>query len=830
MITEFMSDSSYSTNVSFLRTEEAKKAVWSEIPNFLHKDMVDTLHESGILKLYKHQSLAIKYIIEGDNTVITTGVASGKSLCYQVPIINSLCYNKDIRSLCIFPTKALTQDQKNNFEKLLTVYNEQTSSSLAVDIYDGDTAKNKRSYIRSRSSILMTNPDMLHIGILPNHIMWRDFFSHLKYIVIDEVHVYRGIFGSHFTNLLRRLRRICRHYGSSPQFVLTSATVGNTDEFISSIIEQLFRKVEFDYSPHGNRHFIIYNPPIVNQELKIRRSSLRETVRITKFFLKRKIQSLIFSSSRREVEMIVSELKLRDSDELLAGYRSGYLKRERREIEEQLKSGYLNAVVSTNALELGIDIGYLDVVIMNGYPSSIASVLQRAGRAGRTENDSIAILVAKSDLLNQYIVRNPHYIFSGTPEQALIDANNIFILMNHLKCAICELPLGKDENFYGCPEDDKKSIIEWLEKSKLVRKIRNKYYWTNSVKPANEMSLRAIGNKSYILIYKTKNIGTIDNNRAYWYAHPRAVYIHNGKPYFVADFKTEQGKIILEDHKENYYTEPLDSVSYKKIKDISDTVYVFGKAEFCILDVETQIEGFRKIDWDSRSILDYEDLDIPSTTLRTKGIILSFNESYERDIIDNGITHKHNDYGKHWKEITRMVKQRDHNICQSCGKLESTISFDVHHIKPFKSFSNAIEANQMENLITLCKSCHRKAETNVMVKSTLAGLKYLMKNLAPFYLMCSEGDISINFESECQLIENKPAIIIYDNFSGGIGLSKKLTTHIPDLLKICLEQVSKCDCDDGCPNCIGPIAEDGIGSKHSVKELLQKILSHYNDI
>ena len=593
VLDKFLEKSSFQTNVSVHHTDNAKQAEWAEIPPSLHTWVKETLLDSGYQKLYVHQEKAIISILKGINTVISTGVSSGKSLCYQIPVLHSLSFNEHNTSLCLYPTKALAQDQYKSFSPLLTSYSTISGRKANIDIYDGDTEQSQRKAIRERANIIITNPDMLHLSILPNHNSWAKFFANLKYVVIDEVHIYRGIFGSHFTNVIRRLKRICSHYGASPIFILTSATIGNTQEFITSIIEQLFMIVDKDYSPQGNRHFLIYNPPLVNVELGIRRSALQETTRIANFFNKLNVQTLIFTRSRRSVELIVSNLK-KSSSKAFTGYRSGYLKEERREIEKQLKNGELNSVVSTNALELGIDIGDLDVVIINGYPGTIASTLQQAGRTGRTGNDSLVVMVANSTLINQYLVKYPDYLFSKTPEQALLDANNPYILLDHLKSTIYEIPFDRRDIYYGVNREMINELLDFLLDKGYAIERDNTVYWNSPRIPAQETSLRTINSNNYTVLHQGKNIGIIDNNSAYWFAHEKAVYIHNGEPYLVTKFDRKLKNIEVCIHDKDYFTEPIIKTDYELRKELNLFTYSFGKAHYAVLNVHTQVTGFKK--------------------------------------------------------------------------------------------------------------------------------------------------------------------------------------------------------------------------------------------
>ncbi len=406
--------------------------------------------------LYSHQLEAWTYIRNGVNIVLATGTASGKTLAYNLPIIASLLTNTDARALYLFPTKALAQDQLSALHQL-----QSSIKNLQSKIYDGDTPQSQRASIRKNASIIFSNPDMLHTGILPHHTNWSDFFHNLRFVVIDEMHTYRGIFGSHVANVIRRLKRVANFYGAAPQFILTSATIGNPKELAQRLIESSIELIDQDGSSRGERHFLLYNPPVIDESLGLRKSSMMESVRLTQDLLANNIQSVVFARSRRSVEMILTYLQQSSltqcapppiqreagSERAIRGYRSGYLPSQRREIEKGLRNGTVKAVVATNALELGIDIGGLDAAVLVGYPGSIASVYQQSGRAGRGETPALSVLVASANPLDQFLAHHPDYFFGQSPEQGLINPDHLLILLNHLRCAMFELPFQKDESF-----------------------------------------------------------------------------------------------------------------------------------------------------------------------------------------------------------------------------------------------------------------------------------------------------------------------------------------------------------------------------------------------
>jgi DEAD/DEAH box helicase domain-containing protein len=439
-------------HVTAVRRLPAVAAQYAPFPSTLDERLRRALGSRGISQLYTHQAEAIEHALGGRNAVIITPTASGKTLCYNAPVLHAILQDPSSRALYLFPTKALAQDQLAELQGLCETIAGASGDEIGVFTYDGDTPQDARRTIRSRAHLVLSNPDMVHSGILPHHPRWAKLFENLKYIVIDELHAYRGVFGSHLCNVLRRLRRICRHYGSNPVFLCSSATIANPRELAERLTEQPFELVDRSGAPRGEKFFVFVNPPVVNQQLGIRRSYLSETRRIASEFLKRQLQLIVFAQSRLSTEILTTYLKDDFEDvpggpERIRGYRGGYLPNRRREVEKGLREGTVRAVVSTNALELGIDIGALDVSVMAGYPGTIAATWQRAGRAGRRASRSAAVMVASSAPLDQFVVRNPSYFFDASPERALIDPDNLHILVDHVKCAAFELPFTTNEAF-----------------------------------------------------------------------------------------------------------------------------------------------------------------------------------------------------------------------------------------------------------------------------------------------------------------------------------------------------------------------------------------------
>src|SRR5438034_5937753 len=433
--------------ITSTRHFEAKPAVYAPFPSSLDPRLVEALRSRGVRHLYSHQARAFETVAKGENLVVVTPTASGKTLCYNLPVLQALLGQPDARVLYLFPTKALAQDQLAELETIAKALPE-----LRMFTYDGDTPQDARRAVRARANLVLTNPDMLHSGILPHHTKWAVLFQNLRYVVIDELHAYRGVFGSHVANVMRRLRRLCRHYGSAPQFIMASATIAKPGELAGRIIGESVEEVAESGAPTGDKLFLCYNPPVVNPELGIRAPYLGEAARLATRFLREKIPTIVFAQSRLSTEVLLTAIKTGVADKtgdagIVRGYRGGYLPSRRRAVEQGLRAGEVLGVVSTNALELGVDIGHLDVAVLAGYPGTIASLWQQSGRAGRRSGTSAAVLVASSAPLDQFMVTHPDYLFGTPPEHARVNPDNPFILANHLKCAAFELPLVADEPF-----------------------------------------------------------------------------------------------------------------------------------------------------------------------------------------------------------------------------------------------------------------------------------------------------------------------------------------------------------------------------------------------
>jgi len=614
-----------------------REAVLEEFPEWIDERLKRVLRGRGIQRLYSHQRTSLERLAAGESIVIVTPTASGKTLCYNLPVLNAVLDDPDSRALYLFPTKALSQDQVAELHSLITVLGE----DIRTYTYDGDTPTSARKAIRHSGHIVLTNPDMLHAGILPHHTKWIKLFEKLRYVVVDELHHYRGVFGSHVANVLRRLSRLCKFYGSSPQFICCSATIANPAELAEKMIGQRVSSVDDNGSPSGRKHFILYNPPVVNRELGIRRSVVTEASGLARRFLDKDIQAIVFGRSRLRVEILVTYLKeavrrMHKSERLVRGYRGGYLPNQRREIERGLRSGEIMAVVSTNALELGIDIGELDVSVMAGYPGTIASTWQQAGRAGRRNKVSAALLVASSAPIDQYLINHPEYFFAQPPENGIIDPNNLIILMSHIKCAAFELPFRDGETF-GI--DSIEEILGYLEEHHILRHVDGRWYWTADVYPAEEISLRSASPENVVIIDVTDNarvIGEVDLQSAPLMVYEGAIYIHESQQYAIEKFDYENQKAYGREVDVDYYTD-AESKTDIKVLDVSAQVELpHGNKGHGEVSVTTLPVMYKKIKFHTHENIGTGRIHLPEQEMHTTSYWMDFRpDSIERAGIED---------------------------------------------------------------------------------------------------------------------------------------------------------------------------------------------------
>lgn len=823
-------DPDISGNIAAWQTQPAVEARFTPFPPDLPPMLVKALNRGGIQQLFTHQLAAWQIVQTGKNVAVVTGTASGKTLCYNLPVLDCLLKDPDARAIYLFPIKALAQDQQAALKDLLSRM-DGAGDNINPGIYDGDTPGSHRQAIRAGARILFTNPDMLHAGILPHHTLWAHFLRNLRFIVIDEVHTYRGVFGSHVANVLRRLLRIARAYGSQPQFILTSATIANPAELAARLIEAPVSLVDEDGAPHGEKHFIIYNPPIIDPHLGLRASSLLESVRLAVDLIDNDIQTIIFGRTRRSVELILTYLRQRQAGTptTTRGYRSGYLPNQRRSIEKSLRQGWVKSVVSTNALELGIDIGSLGAAVIVGYPGSVAAVRQQSGRAGRTDESALALLVASPDPVDQYLAHHPDYFFARTPEQALVEPDNLLILLQHIRCAAFELPFTTDEHFGNLPQEKLKEFLEVLNQAGELHLSAGKYFWMVDKYPAASISLRSASADAVLLQADTdrglNTIGKVDLASALWMAHPEAVYLHDGQAYLVESLDLQNKVAHLKQAPEDYYTEPQSRTTVDCLNLLKETSATGSLKRFGELLVTTQVTSFRKVRWYTHEVLGQAPLALPPSKLHTTGYWITLDDqTIERLRADHLWTNDPNDYGADWPQLRSQVLERDQHRCQLCRALEIGRPHHIHHKTPFRQFTSIEEANRLENLITVCPTCHRRIELAVHMRSGLAGMAHVLSNLAPLSVMCDRHDLGVLSDPQSTLSEGKPVVVIFDQIPGGIGLCERLFDIQDELMLRCQEVVGRCPCEDGCPSCVGPAGENGVGGKREALAILSRLI------
>ena len=615
--------------VRSIRHLPAREGQYADFSPNLDPKLVAALGQRGIRQLYSHQAASFDHVHAGRNVVIVTPTASGKTLCYNLPVINKLLEDPGARALYLFPTKALAEDQLTELHGAI----EQMGSDLKCFTYDGDTPQDARRAIRERANVVLTNPDMLHSGILPHHTKWAKLFENLKYFIIDELHYYRGVYGSHLANIIRRLKRLCEFYGSKPQFVCCSATIANPKELAEAITAEPFSLVDQNGAPSGEKFFVMYNPPVVNRQLGIRRSYLHESRRIALDAIQRGQQTLIFANNRLATEILITYLK--DAVEkgatnqgLIRGYRGGYLPKERREIEAKLRSGDIRGVVATNALELGVDIGSLDAVVLAGYPGTIASTWQRSGRAGRRQNTSLAVLVASSAPLDQFIVEHPEYFFGQPPERATINPDNTEILINHLKCAAFELPIKEGEKF---GPHDTTELCEFLKELGLVNHSAKAWHWTSDTYPADAISLRAVTSDNFVVIDTTNDnniIAEVSFPVALVTLHEKAIYLHEARQYQVEKFDYEQRKAFVKRVDCDYFTDAIDYTQVKILEEFDQRSIQRASACHGDVRVNRQIVGFKKVKFYTLENVGAGNLSMPEQEMHTTSWWLHFPASF----------------------------------------------------------------------------------------------------------------------------------------------------------------------------------------------------------
>ncbi|HVB10186.1 MAG TPA: DEAD/DEAH box helicase [Bacillota bacterium] len=602
------------------------------VPSDLHPAVARGLAARGIRELYTHQAEALAAAQAGQNVAVLTPTASGKTLCYNVPVLDRLCREPEARALYLFPTKALAQDQLAELNRLFEAIGEPAAEWKAFT-YDGDTPADARAAIRQAGHIVVTNPDMLHASILPLHTRWVRLFENLRYVVIDELHTYRGVFGSHVANVLRRLRRVCRFYGADPQFLAASATIANPGELAERLIGAPVHLVGESGAPRGERHLVIYNPPVVNPALGIRRSALRESASWARRLLREGVSTIIFTRSRLSVELLLTYLRESVGDRV-RGYRGGYLPNERRAIERGLRTGEIGGVVATNALELGIDIGSLDAAVLHGFPGSVASAWQQMGRAGRREGCSLAVIVASSDPYDQYLAAHPEHFLGQPPESGFINPDNVYVLMSHVKCAACELTFEDGEAFGEAPLQD---VLGFLAEEQVLRHVDGRWYWMADHFPAADISLRSAAQENVVIIDRSRGarvIGEVDLASAPLVVHDQAIYLHGAHAYQVERLDWPNRKAFVKPVDVDYYTDAELAVDLT----VLDVFRAEAPRAWGEVAVTAKATIFKKIKLHTQENVGWGKIHLPESELHTTAYWCTFPDDLEASLGREALT------------------------------------------------------------------------------------------------------------------------------------------------------------------------------------------------
>jgi DEAD/DEAH box helicase domain-containing protein len=759
-----------------LRHYPAQAARYADFPDALHPKLRDVLQARGYERLYTHQREAYDVAAAGGDSVVVTPTASGKTLCYNLPVLDRVLKEPEARALYLFPTKALSQDQLAE----LHAFTDAIGEDIGTFTYDGDTPQDARKSIRARAHVVVTNPDMLHKGILPHHTKWVKLLENLRYVIVDELHTHRGVYGSHVANLFRRLARLCAFYGSRPQFLCSSATIGNPRELAESLTGRPMTLVGESGAPRGEKYFAIYNPPVVHKALGIRRSALGCARDVALSFLTKGLQTIVFAPSRLATEVLVTYLKEAlekrpGSEGVIRGYRGGYLPLKRREIERGLREGSVLGVVSTNALELGVDIGSLDVSVLLGYPGSVAATWQQAGRAGRRQGASVAVLVANSTPLNQFIAKNPDYFFDSPIEQGRINPDNLQILVNHVKCAAFELPLDPGERFGG---ENLAEILAFLEEQRLLHRSGGRFHWTSESYPADAVSLRSVSSDNFVVQDVTREpriIAEVDYDSAPSMVHEKAVYILEGRTYFVEKYDHQERRAHVREAEVDYYTDAIVSTKVRILDRFLSEPSGQAVRNHGEVHVTSQVVGFKKIKFHTNENVGAGELKMPENEMHTTS---------------------------YWLTVPRAVM--------------ATLPYGLDERRDgVVALSYAL--GQLAALFLMCD----RHDLGVAVGDNGQGEATVERGWTPrrptLELAVADGEPALPYE---------PNIFLYDNYPGGIGLSEPLYRLHDRLVGEARALIASCACRDGCPSCVGPVGEVGSRGKEVSLAILDAILPH----
>ncbi len=759
-------------NATCIRRLPAQEGSFAPFPDWVHPHLKSVLAARGIERLYSHQARAVELVRQGRDVVIVTPTASGKTLCYNLPVIQRILEEPETRALYLFPTKALSNDQMHEVHGLIT----ELKADIKTFTYDGDTPDDARQAIRKQAHVVVTNPDMLHAGILPHHTKWQKLFANLRYVVADELHVYRGVFGSHLTNVFRRLKRICRFYGAEPAFICCSATVANPREHAENLLEREVILVDSSGAPRSAKTFVLYNPPIVNRELGIRQSALTPARKMAADLIANRIQTIVFATSRLNVEVLTKYLKdtfrerVPETGRYVAGYRGGYLPNLRREIEKGLRDKTVMGVVSTNALELGIDIGELEACIMAGYPGSIASTWQQAGRAGRRTGNSLAVLIARSNPMDQFIVENPDFFFSRSPEHCRVNPDNLLILLQHIKSAAFELPFEEGESF---GRENLAEILSFLEEKGVLHRVDKRWHWAAESYPADEVSLRTVNPENVVVVDTTDSsshriIAEVDWDSAFTTVHDEAIYMVESRQYHVDKLDLQRKKAYVHRVDVDYYT---DAMTYTNVRVIDDfDVSSRGKVivEHGEVQVVRKVVGYKKIKFYTGENVGYGDVNLPQREMHTTSYWFTLP----------------------WNVLDGLGLRREEIIDGLSG-----IAYCLHHIAAMLVMADI-----------------RDLDRCIGDKS------------GEWFVRYGENRRIITTvpETASRVMENAfdPTVFIFDAYPGGIGFSELLYARHDDMLASARSLIASCPCEHGCPMCVGPVLEVGPAAKDAALRIL----------
>jgi DEAD/DEAH box helicase domain-containing protein len=776
-----------------------REAITAPFPQWLDARIVRGLEDRGITSLYSHQAEAVEAVHAGEDVVVVTPTASGKTLCYTLPVLQALAEDPSARALFLFPTKALGQDQVAEFAELARA----SSLDVAAATYDGDTPAPIRSAIRTAGQVVVTNPDMLHSAILPHHTKWFQLFEQVRVIVIDELHTYRGVFGSHVANVLRRLLRLCAHYGSNPIIVCSSATIGNPAELAAQLTGRTPHLIDRNGAPAGARHVLLVDPPLLDQATGARGSALTHAQRWALPFLRAGRQTIVFGRARVAVEILLTGIREALREHLgprsrIRGYRGGYLPTERRAIERGLRDGEILGVVSTNALELGVDIGALDVSVLAGYPGSVAATWQQLGRAGRRLEPSVGILVASGSPVDQYVIHHPEFLLEGTPEEARIDPDNLHVLIAHLRCATFERPFEPADVFGPGPVDD---LLAFIAEAGHVRQASDgRWYWSSENFPASEVSLRTAAPENVVIIDTTPDrprvIGETDLFSAQVLVHTQAIYLHESVQYHVDKLDWGERKAYVRRVDVDYYTYANRAVTLKPLDVFATAEATGGRRIHGEVMVASLVTLFKKLKFGTDENVGWGPIDLPELELQTTAYWLTYDEANEPVIrTARGVG-----------ESAASAHAPDSALASRAPRRLASGAGDglggSHPDRPGRP------AGQW-----------RKDDLDV----ALLGAGRAIQAVAAVLLMCDPRDLGLVTQVRSPHSE-APTIYLYEAVPGGIGLSERLWKRHDELVVGARALIEACGCDSGCPACTGPRLDPEVDGKALALRLLRALI------